>query len=214
MGYLSETRAVQDHSLHLLMIMFLLITLWVLFFFSHSLLAANAVKRSAEKVMGSFYRFYRILYNLLSLLFLSAILYELYAERSFKLLFTVSSTLMVAAYVLMAAGLIIIVMAFGNYDLAEFAGISQLAKQLHHPDKLVVRGINRYVRNPLYTGIIVFVAGWFLLQPSYEYLVSMLIIYIYIYIGATLEERKLGEVFGNEYREYKSKVRMLIPFLL
>jgi protein-S-isoprenylcysteine O-methyltransferase Ste14 len=59
----------------------------------------------------------------------------------------------------------------------------------------------------------VFIAGWFILQPNYEYLLSMVIIYIYIYIGATLEERKLEEVFGDEYREYKTKVRMLIPFI-
>jgi protein-S-isoprenylcysteine O-methyltransferase Ste14 len=193
--------------------MVLLIILWVLFFFSHSLLAANAVKHAAEKVMGSFYRFYRILYNLLSLVFLTAVLYLLYAEQSVDLLFAVSSTLRTIAYVLMVAGLIIMLMAFSNYDLAEFAGISQLAKQLHHPDKLVIKGINRYVRNPLYTGIVVFIAGWFILQPNYEYLLSMVIIYIYIYIGATLEERKLEEVFGDEYREYKTKVRMLIPFI-
>ena len=193
--------------------MVLLIMLWVLFFFSHSLLAANAVKHWAEKLLGGFYRFYRILYNLLSLVFLADILYLLYAEQSADLLFAVSLTLRTIAYVLMVDGLIIMLMAFSNYDLAEFAGISQLAKQLHHPDKLVIKGINRYVRNPLYTGIIVFIAGWFVQQPSYEYLLSMLIIYIDSYIGATLEERKLEEVFGDEYRAYKSKVRMLIPFI-
>jgi protein-S-isoprenylcysteine O-methyltransferase Ste14 len=43
--------------------------------------------------------------------------------------------------------------------------------------------------------------------------VSLAIIYIYIYIGATLEERKLEQVFGEEYKAYQRNVKMLLPFL-
>ena len=113
----------------------------------------------------------------------------------------------------MAAGVLIIILAFRNYDLSEFTGIKQLAQKMHHPEKLIIKGINKYVRNPLSTGIIVFVLGYFLQQPTWMNLVSLFIIYSYIYIGTLLEEKKLEQVFGEEYRQYKKDVKMLIPFL-
>ena len=103
--------------------------------------------------------------------------------------------------------------SFKNYDLAEFTGIKQLAQKIHRPEKLVIKGLNAYVRNPLYFGIIVLALGYFLQQPTYMNLVSVFIIYVYLYIGTTLEEKKLEATFGNEYAEYKKQVKMLFTKL-
>ncbi len=193
--------------------MALLVTLWLLFFVSHSWLAANSVKAHAEKLLGKFFIFYRIAYNIFSLLFLSLILFILVFRHQYNYLFVPGTAVSVLAVVLMAAGLVIMVLAFRNYDLREFAGIKQLAQKIHHPEKLMVQGLNKYVRNPLYTGIIVSVLGYFLYQPTYMNFVSMLIIYAYVYTGTRLEEKKLEQVFGDEYRAYKQRVKMLIPFV-
>jgi protein-S-isoprenylcysteine O-methyltransferase Ste14 len=193
--------------------MALLITLWFLFFVSHSLLAANGVKQRAEMYLGGAFRFYRIGYNLLSIIFLCGILYLMLLGDTSDSVFAPGRGSGIAGYVLMGAGLLIVILAFRNYDLWEFTGIKQLAQHIHHPEKLMVRGLNRYVRNPLYTGVIVFIAGYFLRSPNWVNLVSLVMIYLYIYIGATLEERKLAQVFGEEYRAYQQRVKMLIPFL-
>lgn len=193
--------------------MILLITLWFLFFVSHSLLAANSVKQLAERHLGSAFRFYRIAYNVLSILFLCGILYLMLFGAGSDMVFAPGRVSGVTSYVLMGAGMVIMVLAFRNYDLGEFTGIKQLAQHIHHPEKLMVSGLNRYVRNPLYTGVIIFIAGYFLYSPTWVNLVSLVMIYLYIYIGATLEERKLAQIFGEEYRAYQQRVKMLIPFI-
>ena len=193
--------------------MVLLIILWVLFFVSHSVLAANGVKAAAEKMLGKGFIFYRIGYNVFSLLFLGLILFILIFKHEPDFVFAADTAVSVAGLILMAVGVIIMLLAFRNYDLGEFTGIKQLAQKIHHPEKLMVRGLNKYVRNPLYTGILVLVLGYFLRQPTWMNLVSMLIIYAYIYIGTVLEEKKLEQVFGDEYRAYKQQVKMLIPFV-
>lgn len=193
--------------------MFLLIILWLLFFLSHSFLAANRVKAAAEKFLGSNFIFYRIAYNIFSLIFLALILFILFFRHELNFVFQPDGFISFFGILLMVMGVVIMILAFRNYDLGEFTGIKQLVQKIHHPEKLMVRGINKYVRNPLYTGIIVLVLGYFLQQPTWMNLVSLLIIYIYIYIGTTLEEKKLEEVFGEEYRIYKKEVKMLIPFL-
>jgi protein-S-isoprenylcysteine O-methyltransferase Ste14 len=193
--------------------MVLLIILWAVFFFLHSLLASTQVKLRAETLLGPHFRFYRLAYNVFSLIFLSGILYLLvFADVDYLFAPTAVSTY--AGYALMGLGLLIIVLAFRNYDLGEFSGIRQLAQQIHHPERLMITGLNRYVRNPLYTGIIVFAAGYLLWQPTGMNLATVIVLYVYIYIGTRLEERKLEAVFGEEYRAYKKRVKMLIPFVL
>ena len=193
--------------------MLLLIIFWALFFFSHSLLASNRIKTLAESTLLSNFRYYRLGYNVVSILFLMAILYILLFKQEMNFVFTTSSITYFGGITLMLAGLILMILSFRNYDLGEFTGIKQLAQKIHHPEKLVVKGLNAYVRNPLYSGIIVLIAGYFIFQPTMMNLVSLVIIYLYIYIGATLEEKKLEEIFGEEYRAYKKHVKMLIPYL-
>ncbi len=158
--------------------MLLLIILWLLFFVSHSFLAANKVKAAVEKFLGSKFIFYRIAYNIFSLIFLALILFVLFFRYELNFVFQPNGFISFFGILLMVMGVVIMILAFRNYDLGEFTGIKQLAQKIHHPEKLMVRGINKYVRNPLYTGIIVLVLGYFLQQPTWMNLVSLLIIYI------------------------------------
>ncbi|HWB64544.1 MAG TPA: isoprenylcysteine carboxylmethyltransferase family protein [Chitinophagales bacterium] len=192
--------------------MLLLTILWVIFFALHSLLAGTRVKRYAETLLGRYIIYYRLGYNVFATAFLLAVLYVMFTAP-IVYLFKPGIIIKATGLALMLAGLVIMLLAFRNYDLAEFTGIKQLAQKIHHPEKLMVTGLNRYVRNPLYTGIIVFGAGWLLFMPTQVNLLSIVILYVYIYIGTLLEERKLEQVFGNDYRKYQKEVKMLIPFI-
>lgn len=190
-----------------------LVLLWVLFFFSHSALAANSVKNAARRLLPTFYRFYRLTYNAFSLLFLAAILYIIFYRHELNYVFKPNRISSVAAMAFLISGAVVTMLSFRSYDLREFTGIKQLKEKTPQPSKLVIKGLNTYVRHPLHFGLLLFVLGFFLWQPTQMNLVSLIIIYCYLYIGIKLEEKKLVEEFGDEYRAYQQRAKMLVPFL-
>ncbi|MCB0855774.1 MAG: protein-S-isoprenylcysteine methyltransferase, partial [Bacteroidetes bacterium] len=61
-------------------------------------------------------------------------------------------------------------------------------------------------------GIFILV-GNFLLHTSLQVLIFTLITLIYLIVGTILEEKKLVNEFGDAYRDYQKKVKMLIPYI-
>jgi len=82
------------------------------------------------------------------------------------------------------------------------------------PERLVVRGIYRHVRNPMISGVLFVLCGEVLLvgsTPLSEWFGIFLLINL-IYIPL-LEEPGLEERFGQPYRVYKQNVPRWIPRL-
>ncbi|HLX19505.1 MAG TPA: isoprenylcysteine carboxylmethyltransferase family protein [Gaiellaceae bacterium] len=79
--------------------------------------------------------------------------------------------------------------------------------------ELVTTGPYRFVRHPIYTGIILAGIGtavglsWFLLVP-------FAIADAYFIYSATVEERYLAKEFPDTYPAYKRSTKMLVPFIL
>ncbi|HRG88335.1 MAG TPA: isoprenylcysteine carboxylmethyltransferase family protein [Chitinophagales bacterium] len=190
-----------------------LVILLLLFGVLHSLLADLRVKQWFASQLGSANRFYRIAYNLLFSLFTGAIVYWLIADTHPQYALEPHPVLQITGILLAIAGAVLMVMSFALFDIGEFTGIAYLKqRQLNH-DKLRIEGLYKHVRHPLYFGLIVMLAGIFLIKPTQMYLITVLFLYVYIYIGATLEERKLAQVFGQDYITYRATVKMLIPYI-
>ncbi|MDD2851445.1 MAG: isoprenylcysteine carboxylmethyltransferase family protein [Desulfuromonadaceae bacterium] len=78
--------------------------------------------------------------------------------------------------------------------------------------QLVSTGAYRFVRHPIYSGIIAMAYGWGLWRNSWLITGYALLLFIFFDIKSRFEECLLGEKFP-EYAAYQKRVRKLIPFL-
>ena len=71
-------------------------------------------------------------------------------------------------------------------------------------DRLVTRGVYRYLRHPVYVGIVLTLSGLFLACGSIICLVYVLVVVIPLNIlRARTEEQVLREQFGEPYQHYR-----------
>ena len=98
----------------------------------------------------------------------------------------------------------------------ELFGLTQVTQNLlgreAPPAKLRTPLFYRFVRHPIYLGFVL--AFWAAPVMSLGHLMFAAVTTTYIYVGILLEERDLVDFFGDEYRRYRARVPMLIPWRL
>lgn len=179
-----------------------------LFAFIHSLTAANWFKERASIILGGWYKYYRILYNVVSMItfvpvFLIWARYSAYAP----VIYIAPQFLHLPLYAVQVISLGAAVLTFLKFDFLEFIGLKTGASQ--EGQKLVTAGLYGAVRHPMYLFIIIFL--W--TKPAFNslYLLAAFLFTAYFVVGAFLEEKKLIKEFGEEYRRYQEEVPMFLP---
>jgi protein-S-isoprenylcysteine O-methyltransferase Ste14 len=77
--------------------------------------------------------------------------------------------------------------------------------------RLVVGGFNRFTRNPMYLGMLLWLLAWALWLGSLSAFVGLPLFVLYLNrFQISLEERFLAEKFGAEYQAYCARVRRWI----
>jgi protein-S-isoprenylcysteine O-methyltransferase Ste14 len=80
------------------------------------------------------------------------------------------------------------------------------------PTRLVVRGLYRYVRNPMYVGVLLILTGWALLFRSGGVLQYGIAVALLVQLFVMLvEEPLLRRRFGVAYESYRSAVPRRVP---
>jgi len=106
-------------------------------------------------------------------------------------------------WVLLGAGL-----AVGGSGFGAFRRARTPVVPFERSTALVITGIYRFTRNPMYLGMVLIVSGTALLLGSIGALLPLPLFVCIIdrgYIRA--EERFLEEIFGGDYAHYRSAVR-------
>lgn len=183
---------------------------WSFYFFIHSLLASNPFKNQVYQKFPGFKRYYRLVYNLLAFLLLLPLLgytHSIHEPFLFK-----HVALNITGYGLFAGGIILMAVAFSSFNTKEFLGFEAYSEKPNQ-SVLVLSGLYKFVRHPLYFSTIILMLGIILISPTLHLILLSLVVFIYLVIGSRLEEKKLIEEFGEDYIEYRKKVKGLIPFV-
>ncbi|OGX86513.1 methyltransferase family protein [Hymenobacter glacialis] len=191
--------------------MLLLAFYWTIYFALHSLLATTWVKSAAAWQFPRAVRFYRLAYNQVSVWgFLLILRYQ--TQLPSTLFFAPGPLVMAMGYVLLVLGVLVCIAALRGYDLAEFAGWAYVRRGTAAADgTLRIAGLNRLVRHPLYLGLLLGLAGFWLLAPSDVRSIFVGCNVAYVLVGTRLEERKLLARFGAAYARYQARVPQLLP---
>jgi protein-S-isoprenylcysteine O-methyltransferase Ste14 len=98
---------------------------------------------------------------------------------------------------------------FGSISLIRSAG-----EVVHHgqrPDHVLTAGAFRYVRHPLYLGVLLFYLGLTLATVSLLSLAVFAGIFIFYNYISGYEEKLLEARYGEAYKEYKARTGKWIP---
>ena len=105
----------------------------------------------------------------------------------------------------------VVAMKMGNFNIQP---------EVKHHAKMVTSGPYIIIRNPMYTGLLLFFGTSVFINFSNDYLVFsiirlivFLILTIVLIIKITMEETFLATKFGEVYSKYKENTYRLIPYV-
>jgi protein-S-isoprenylcysteine O-methyltransferase Ste14 len=106
-------------------------------------------------------------------------------------------------------GLVIIIVSFyasgKAYDLFSK---HKTTLTFNEPSVLVMEGIYKYTRNPMYLGMLLLITGISVsLGNMIGLVVPIIFFFIINFIFIPFEEKKMSKSFGNDYKEYCGRVR-------
>jgi protein-S-isoprenylcysteine O-methyltransferase Ste14 len=184
----------------------------------HSLLAGSRAKNFIRQQYGdrAYYGLYRIGYNVFALISIAPVvaLVMFYSGDTF---WNVDSGWQALIQILRVVGVVGIGISLLQIDGQRFLGVRQFKAYLNKdplplPDEpLQTGGIYRIVRHPLYLFSLMVI--WSMTSMSEAYFGFCIGATIYFVVGSLVEERRLAQAFGDEYKNYQRQTAWLIPFL-
>jgi len=124
-----------------------------------------------------------------------------------KFLFKVAAFLQIPSLISSILGFIIVFIALFNLDKSLTAFPTP-----KNNSELITSGLYKYVRHPIYTGILLTVFAYSIYSASIPRLIISLMLLILLYFKTNYEEHKLSEKYPD-YSAYKARTGRFIPNL-
>ena len=99
--------------------------------------------------------------------------------------------------ILCALGLLIIMLAF-----ISLRAVIQIEPEPKAEGHLVSSGVYKYIRHPIYTGMVILVFGLFLRRPALFITIASVVVIIFLIVKSRFEEDLLQEKY-SDYGEYR-----------
>jgi protein-S-isoprenylcysteine O-methyltransferase Ste14 len=94
----------------------------------------------------------------------------------------------------------------------DFIGARGTPAPIDPPKELVVKGLYRYVRNPMYVGILLIIIGEAILFEAGLLALYALVVFLVTHTFVILyEEPTLQRLFGERYKRYRREVGRWLP---
>lgn len=175
----------------------------ILIFIGYWIINAKSVKQTREKVggIGS--------YGHYILIAVAATVMNIKVYPLTIQLFPFLNYIGILSIICSVLGLILTLMA--RRTLAKNWSSSVTFKKDH---ELITWGVYKYMRHPIYTGILLMLIGTILAIETVGVVAGFIIIFIAFWLKLKQEENLLTKHFSKEYPAYKNKVKALVPFIL
>lgn len=179
-----------------------------LFAMAHSILAIPSFKRWFTARSSHLRRFYRLYYNIVSLALFG---WVMSAYGNTAVLYVVPGVWSLVLYGMQLVFLVVLCVCVSQTGTAEFLGIAGPTQEDMKTHRLIISGLYRVVRHPLYLFSILFLIS----NPviSVRWLLLTVISTMYFIVGALIEERRLLKEFGSYYQAYQRTVPFILPRL-
>ncbi|MBA4301210.1 MAG: protein-S-isoprenylcysteine methyltransferase [Cyclobacterium sp.] len=187
----------------------LMVLSWGLFYFLHTALAASKLKRILKAKWPEGYKWYRLFYSILStLLFLAILVQAIFLPV--ELVYPATQFGQYAGYMIATAGVIILMRSLKQVSMKSFPEI--LPEKISKSNsELITSGMYSQVRHPLYFGLLLVFAGYFLVSGTMGALIHLGCLILYLPLGIYFEEKNLISHYGERYREYQKEVPPFFP---
>lgn len=191
----------------------ILSSLLILWCVLHSAMISIAVTEYVKKRLGSNYRFYRVIFNLISILTLIPVALYAYSLQT-PAIFQWHGYMRIGQVLILGLAAWFFFLGGRHYDIRQLIGIKQVREgttdtAITDTGELDTSGVLGMTRHPWYLATMLLIWGR---QMDVSAIIVNVILTAYLIVGTYLEEKKLVREFGEKYRNYQKKVSMLIPF--
>lgn len=193
----------------------LLVIAWVCWCAMHSFLISCTMTGYMRSRFPGYVSWYRIFYNIFSLITLIAPVYCMRTIVSSPV-FSWQGIMQFPRFAILLLALILFREGSKKYDLSFFLGIKQLKTGksktlLGDKEMFTATGVFGLIRHPWYSGSLLLVWSFFPVYTAAK-VVTAAILSIYLVTGTLLEEKKILAEYREGYVSYQKDVSMLFPW--